>query len=48
VESLLVIPALAAGLAGGIALARYVPPDRFRRTCWIALGLLGVALLVAG
>jgi len=48
VESVLVIPALIGGLAGGMALARHIPPDRFRRTCWIALGLLGVGLLVAG
>jgi len=40
-------PAVVAGAATGVALARRVPPDRFRRACWIALGLLGVGLLVA-
>jgi uncharacterized membrane protein YfcA len=36
-----------AGVAAGIALARRIPPERFRRACWVALGLLGVGLLIA-
>jgi uncharacterized membrane protein YfcA len=40
-------PAVVAGAASGVVLARRIHPDRFRRACWIALGLLGVVLLVA-
>jgi uncharacterized membrane protein YfcA len=39
-------PAVIAGVTIGIALARRIPPDRFRRACWIGLGLLGIGLLV--
>ena len=39
------VPAVIIGVASGIALARRVHPDRFRRVAWIGLGLLGIALL---
>ena len=42
------IPFVMAGVSAGIALARRVSPERFRRACWVALGLLGVGLLTAG
>lgn len=45
-EAAIAAPAVVAGAAVGVVLARRIPPDRFRRTCWIALGLLGVVLLV--
>jgi uncharacterized membrane protein YfcA len=46
-EAALMVPFVMAGVAGGIALARRIPPERFRRACWVALGLLGVGLLIA-
>lgn len=39
-------PAVVVGVIIGIALARRIQPDRFRRACWIGLGLLGIGLLV--
>jgi uncharacterized membrane protein YfcA len=45
-EAALTAPAVVAGAATGVALARRIQPDRFRRACWIALGFLGVLLLV--
>jgi uncharacterized membrane protein YfcA len=46
VEAATTAPAVIVGAATGVALARRIRPDRFRRACWIALGLLGVLLLV--
>jgi uncharacterized membrane protein YfcA len=45
-EAALAAPAVVVGATIGIVLARRIQPDRFRRACWIALGLLGVVLLV--
>jgi uncharacterized membrane protein YfcA len=45
-EAALAAPAVVGGAAAGVVLARRIQPDRFRRACWIALGLLGVVLLV--
>ncbi len=47
-EAALMAPVVMAGVAAGIALARRVSPERFRRACWVALGLLGVGLLAVG
>jgi uncharacterized membrane protein YfcA len=47
-EAALMVPFVMAGVAAGIALARRISPERFRRACWVALGLLGVGLLTAG
>jgi uncharacterized membrane protein YfcA len=47
-EAAVLAPGAIVGIILGTALARRVPADRFRRACWIALGLLGVALLAAG
>jgi uncharacterized membrane protein YfcA len=47
-EAALMIPVVMAGVAAGIALARRMSPERFRRACWVALGLLGIGLLAAG
>jgi uncharacterized membrane protein YfcA len=47
-EAALMLPVVAVGVGAGIALARRVSPERFRRACWLALGLLGVVLLTAG
>jgi uncharacterized membrane protein YfcA len=47
-EAALMIPFVIAGVGAGLVLARRVSPERFRRACWIALGLLGIGLLVAG
>jgi uncharacterized membrane protein YfcA len=47
-EAALMVPFVLGGVASGIALARRVSPDRFRRACWVALGLLGIGLLTAG
>ncbi len=41
-------PMVALGTLLGLSLARRIDPDRFRRACWGALGLLGAALLVTG
>jgi uncharacterized membrane protein YfcA len=46
-EAALMIPFVMVGVAAGIALARRIPPERFRRACWVALGLLGIGLLLA-
>jgi hypothetical protein len=46
-EAALALPFVVAGVAAGIALARRIPPERFRRACWVALGLLGGGLLIA-
>jgi uncharacterized membrane protein YfcA len=45
-DAALAAPAVVAGVVIGVALARRIHPDRFRRACWIALGLLGIVLLV--
>jgi uncharacterized membrane protein YfcA len=45
-DAALAAPAVLVGTAIGIALARRIPPERFRRACWICLGLLGIGLLV--
>jgi hypothetical protein len=46
VDAAMTAPAVVAGVIIGIALARRIPPDRFRRACWIGLGLLGIGLLL--
>jgi uncharacterized membrane protein YfcA len=48
VEAALMAPGAIVGVVVGTALARRIPPDRFRSACWVALGLLGVSLLLAG
>jgi hypothetical protein len=45
-DAALAAPAVVGGAALGMALARRIHPDRFRRACWICLGLLGIGLLV--
>ncbi len=47
-EAALMIPAVVVGVAIGVALAERTHPDRFRRACWIGLGLLGIGLLTIG
>lgn len=47
-DAALLTPAAILGVVAGTSLARRVEPSRFRRACWIALGLLGLALLTAG
>lgn len=47
-DAALALPFVVAGSYAGLALARRVPAERFRRACWIALGSLGVALLATG
>lgn len=47
-EGALMIPVVIVGVAAGIALARRVSPERFRRAAWVALGLLGIGLLTGG
>jgi hypothetical protein len=47
-EAALSLPFVLAGVGAGLALARRVSPERFRRACWVALGLLGVGLLIGG
>ncbi len=47
-DAALAVPAGVVGISIGIALARRIDPERFRRACWIALGLLGVGLLISG
>jgi uncharacterized membrane protein YfcA len=47
-EATLMLPVVAVGVGAGIALAGRVSPERFRRACWVALGLLGIGLLTAG
>lgn len=47
-EAALMVPFVMAGVSAGIALARRISPERFRRACWVALGLLGIGLLTAG
>jgi uncharacterized membrane protein YfcA len=47
-EAALMVPFVMAGVSAGIALARRISPERFRRACWVALGLLGIGLLIAG
>ena len=47
-EAALMVPFVMLGVASGIALARRISPERFRRACWIALGLLGIGLLTEG
>jgi uncharacterized membrane protein YfcA len=46
-DAALAAPAALVGVTTGVALARRIDPDRFRRACWIALGLLGVGLLLS-
>ena len=41
-------PFALAGLALGVVLARRLPAEQFRRSAWIGLGTLGIALLVSG
>lgn len=47
VEALVATPAVVAGTLAGVALAHRTDPARFRRAAWVALGALGVALLVS-
>ena len=42
------MPAVLAGTFAGMALARRIDPARFRRLAWVALGLLGLALVASG
>jgi uncharacterized membrane protein YfcA len=46
IDAATMAPAAVAGVVLGIALARRIPPERFRRACWVGLGLLGIGLLV--
>ncbi|MHC4607012.1 MAG: TSUP family transporter [Planctomycetota bacterium] len=45
-DGAVLLPVVLGGTVGGIFLARLIPPEKFRKTCWVALGLLGVALLI--
>ena len=47
-DALLAVPVVVAGSYAGLALARRLPAERFRRACWVGLGGLGAALLVIG
>jgi hypothetical protein len=47
-DATLAAPFAVAGLALGVALARRVGPEQFRRAAWVGLGALGVVLLVSG
>jgi uncharacterized membrane protein YfcA len=47
-EAALAAPFAVAGLALGLALARRMSPERFRRAAWAGLGALGGVLLVTG
>jgi hypothetical protein len=46
-EAAIVSPFLLAGLLIGIWLARRVSPAQFRRASWLALGAMGVALILS-
>lgn len=46
VDSALLAPVVLLGLWCGVRLGRRVPPERFRRIAWIALGALGLLLAV--
>ncbi len=45
-EALYLLPVVVTGTLAGLALARRTQPERFRRAAWLALGLLGFALVI--
>ena len=47
-DALLAVPFVVAGSYAGLALARRLPPERFRAAGWLGLGTLGAALLATG
>ncbi|MBW2243381.1 MAG: sulfite exporter TauE/SafE family protein [Deltaproteobacteria bacterium] len=46
VDAAVAIPAVMLGLVGGFAVARRVGTDRFRTASWVALGVLGIVLIL--